>query len=158
MKTGYKTVLTDELKEITPSQAGKIAEEFIINWLSNRDKKTYVARFSDTYDANKGRWGNPTQKKVILPRKPCDIMLIMNGETYFCEIKTSTSKRGLTPSLFKQQVSERTRIVKAGGKYIYLIYSADRKKWYFIPYPDLIDDDTWEDLIDFYIDFPEVKF
>lgn len=57
-----------------------------------KSKYIYVARFSDTYDANKGRWGTG-QKKVVLPRKPCDIMLIMNGITYFCEIKTSTSKK-----------------------------------------------------------------
>lgn len=144
-------------KEISPSQAGKIAEDFIIKWLSKKSKYIYVARFSDTYDANKDRWGTG-QKKVVLPRKPCDIMLIMNGITYFCEIKTSTSKKGLTGSLFSTQASERYKIAVAGGNYAYLIYSTERREWYFINYQDLVSDYTWEDMIHFYIDFPEVPF
>lgn len=144
-------------KEISPAQAGKLAEDFIIDWLSKINKFIYVVRFSDTYDANKGRWGT-NQKKVILPRKPCDIMLIMDGITYFCEIKASNSKKGLTSSLFSTQVSERTRIAKAGGNYAYLIYSIVRQKWYFVNYEDFISDATWDDLEYFYIDFPEVPF
>lgn len=140
---------------MTPTQIGKVAESFIIDWLSKRDKYTYVARFADTYDANKGRWGT-NQKKVVLPRKPCDMMLVMNGITYFCEVKASTDKKGLTSGLFSTQVSERTRINKAGGNYAYLIYSVDREKWYFINYIDLVSDDTWDDLENFSVDFPKV--
>lgn len=136
---------------------GKKAEKFIINWLEKLNKFVYVARFADTYDANKGRWGDPTQKKTVITRKPCDIMLIMDGETYFCEIKATANEKGLTPSLFKEQVAERTRILKARGQYLYLIYSYATKKWYWILAEDLIENATWKDLIYYEIDFPEVK-
>lgn len=156
--TKYKTILTSKGKEITPSQAGKIAEEFIIKYLSNRDKHTYICRFADTYDANKGRWGDPNQKKVIIPKRPCDVMLIDGGKTYFCEIKTSCSERGLTRSLFSQQSPERTRILKAGGNYAYLIYSVVRENWYFIPAELLDEMANWGELTGFCTTYPEVRF
>ena len=142
-------------KPCRPTQVGKIAEEFIIDWLSNRDKRTYVARFADTYDANVGRWGT-NQKKVVLPRKPSDIMLIMNGVTYFCEIKTSTNPKKISAGLFSTQRAERTRIEKAGGNYAYLIYSTVKEGWYFVPSLDLEENSLWEQLDVFYVDFPKV--
>ena len=126
----------------TAQAMGKKAESFILDWLSKRDKWTYVARFSDNYDANKGRWGKGGV--VNLGRKPSDAILIVNGITYFLEIKTTTNQKGLTPSLFKTQESERTRIMAAGGHYAYLIYSVYRKRWYFKDAEFLVPTDTWD--------------
>ena len=78
---------------------GKKAESFILDWLSKRDKWTYVARFSDNYDANKGRWGK--DKLVNVGRKPSDAIAILGGVTWFLEVKTTTNEKGLTSSLFK---------------------------------------------------------
>ena len=122
---------------------GKKAESFILDWLSKRDKWTYVARFSDNYDANKGRWGKGI---VNVGRKPSDAVAIFGGVTYFLEIKTTTNEKGLTPSLFKSQIGERERILKAGGNYAYLIYSVVRKRWYFKTAECLVPTDTWDDL------------
>lgn len=155
---GDRKIITPNGKEMTPSQAGKVAEEFIIKYLSNRDKKTYICRFADTYDANKGRWGDPNQKKVIIPKRPCDVMLILDGKTYFCEIKCSCNSKGLTRSLFSQQTAERTRILKAGGNYIYLIYSVMHERWHIVPAELLVEDLTWDEMMDFCVDFPEVRF
>ena len=137
---------------------GKKAEKFIINYLESLGKYVYVARFADTYDANKGRWGDPTQKKTIITRRPCDFMLIYGRDSYFCEVKATTNTKGLTSSLFKEQVAERTRILKAGGRYLYLIYSAFTKYWYWIEAPDLDENAMWDQLEPYSVpNFPEVK-
>lgn len=129
---------------LTAQSMGKKAESFILDWLSKRDKWTYVARFSDNYDANKGRWGK--SKVVNVGKKPSDAVAIFSGITYFLEIKATTNVKGLTPSLFKTQEGERTRIINAGGHYAYLVYSIVRKRWYFIDAEILVPTDTWEDL------------
>lgn len=130
--------------KMTAQSMGKKAESFIIDWLSKRDKWTYIARFSDNYDANKGRWGKGNL--VNLGKKPSDVIAVFSGVTYFLEIKTTTNPDGLTPSLFKTQASERTRIITAGGHYAYLIYSVARKRWYFKDAEFLVPNDTWEEL------------
>lgn len=137
---------------------GKYAEKFILNYLANRDKNTYVARFVDTYDANKGRWGDSTQKKVIVEERPCDAMLIYDGITYFCEVKSTESKIGVSPSLFKKkgQKAARLRITNAGGSYLYLIYSYALEQWYWVTYLDLNENANWFELENFKIDFPKV--
>lgn len=135
---------------------GKHAEKFILNYLGNRDKKTYVARFVDTYDANKGRWGDPSQKKVIIEERPCDAMLICDGITYFCEVKSTESKTGISSALFKKQKGPRLRITNAGGSYLYLIYSYALEQWYWVLYLDLNENANWYELENFKIDFPKV--
>lgn len=137
---------------------GKKAENFIREYLKGLGKYIYIARFADTYDANKGRWGDPNQKKVFIERKPCDFMLIYNGITYFCEVKATINTKGLKSSLFSEQVPERTRILKAGGRYLYLIYSAFTKYWYWIEAPDLDENARWDQLEPYSVpNFPEVK-
>lgn len=142
--------------ESTSNRIGKLAENFIYDYLDNNSKNLYVCRFVDTYDANKGRWGDPSQKKVIIRRRPCDFMLVVNGHTYFCEVKATTNKQGLTSSLFSQQIAERTRILSAGGEYIYLIYSVENKQWYWINSRKLDTSAKWGELSFFVIDFPPV--
>lgn len=136
---------------------GKKAESFIIDYFDSlKSKQIYAARFADTHDANKGRWGDPSQKKVIIPRKPCDMMLVVKGMTYFCEVKSTENKKGLKSSLFTEQYAERTRIVNAGGSYLYLIYSYAKEKWYWVPFEDLNENATWEELDKFFVDIPKV--
>lgn len=137
-------------------QKGKKAETFILDYLDSLGKYVYVKRFIDTYDANKGRWGDPTQKKVPIPRRPCDAMLIYKGDTYFCEVKSTISETGLSSSLFSEQKPERTQIVKAGGSYLYIIYSYFKEQWYWIPFNFLNENAKWCELEKFKVDFPKV--
>ena len=137
-------------------QKGKKAENFILNYLDSLGKYVYVARFADTYDANKGRWGDPNQKKVIIKRKPCDAMLVYRGDTYFCEVKSTENKTGLSSNLFTEQVAERTQIMKAGGNYLYLIYSYALESWYWVPANFLDTNANWYELEKFKVDFPKV--
>lgn len=139
------------------SDLGKIAESFVKDYFDSlKSKQVYTARFADTYDANKGRWGDPSQKKVIITRKPCDMMLVIKGMTYFCEVKSTENKKGLKSSLFTKQYAERTRIVSAGGNYLYLIYSYAKEKWYWVPFENLNENATWEELDKFFVDIPKV--
>lgn len=137
---------------------GKHAENFILDYLKNKDKKTYVARFVDTYDANKGRWGKTGQTIVPVEERPCDAMLIYEGVTYFCEVKATENETGIKSSLFstKSQLASRKRITNAGGSYLYLIYSYAKEQWYWVPYLDLNENAKWEQLESFKIDFPKV--
>lgn len=135
---------------------GKKAEKFILDYLDNLNKRVYVARFVDTYDANKGRWGDPSQKKAIVERRPCDAMLIINGKTYFCEVKATTNKTGIYSGLFTKQKGERKRIINAGGSYLYLIYSYALEQWYSVVYPDLNENANWFELEEFKVDLPKV--
>ena len=135
---------------------GKKAESFIIDYLDSLGKYVYVKRLADTHDANKGRWGDSTQKKVIIPKRPCDAMLIYRGDTYFCEVKSTISQTGLSSNLFSEQKPERIRIVKAGGSYLYLIYSYFKEQWYWIPSEFLNENAKWCELEKFKVDFPKV--
>lgn len=135
---------------------GKKAEKFIIDYLKDRDKKTYAVRFVDTYDANKGRWGVPGQKKVIVEKRPCDAMLVVDGVTYFCEVKATSDRVGINSGLFSTQKGARLRITNAGGNFLYLIYSYTQEKWYWVPYADLNPNASWGELEKFSIDFPKV--
>ena len=135
---------------------GKKAEKFILDYLDKRDKYTYVARFVDTYDANKGRWGDATQKKVIVEERPCDAMLIDGGVTYFLEVKSTSDKVGISSNLFSKQKAARIRITKAGGSYLYLIYSYFYEQWYRVPYSELNENANWFELEKFKVDFPKV--
>lgn len=140
--------------ESTSNRIGKIAEKFILKYLEDHGgEDIYVCRLIDTYDANAGRWGDSSQKKVIVKRRPCDAILIIDGTTYFCEIKATTNKTGITSSLFSQQTAERTRIKKAGGRYIYLVYSVAKEKWYWVNEPATA---AWESLEFFSCSFPKV--
>lgn len=137
---------------------GKRAEEFILDYLSKMSKECFVCRLADTYDANRGRWGNPEMKKVVLERKPCDAVMTWNGCTCYLEIKATENVKGLTPSLFSQQHWARTRIRAASGQYVYLVYSYRQEKWYWLSSDTLNEKATWEEL-NFqkkYIDFPKV--
>lgn len=125
---------------------GKKAEDTLFDYFDSLGKYVYVARLADTYDANKGRWGDPTQKKVFIPRRPCDFMLIYGGITCFCEVKATADEKGINSKLFKKQIAERTRILKAGGTYTYFIYSGFKKCWYCILAEDLKGNETWEEL------------
>lgn len=135
---------------------GKKAEKFIIDYLKNRDKKTYAVRFVDTYDANKGRWGKEGQTLVTVEGRPCDAMLIADGITYFCEVKATSDKVGIKSSLFQKQKANRKRILNAGGSYLYLIYSYAYQQWYWVPALDLNENASWGELYNFRIDFPKV--
>ena len=135
---------------------GKKAESFALHYLESLGKDVYVTRLVDTFDANKGRWGDPAQKKVIIPRRPSDFIIVMKGRTFFCDIKSTSNVYGLTASLFNEQIAERTRITRAGGEYVYLIYSYAHSKWYWIPFTELDVKAKWEDLEKFFIDIPKV--
>lgn len=141
---------------MSDSMDGKKAEDFILDYLANKSKTIYVARFSDTYDANKGRWGNPLMKKVFLKRKPSDAVVTINGITYYVEIKSTHSTKGITSGLFSQQKGERIRIENAGGYYVYLIYSFHTQKWYWVFSTQLKENSKWSEMEKFFIDFPKV--
>lgn len=136
--------------------SGKKAEKFILNYLDKLNKDTYVARFVDTYDANKGRWGS--KDLVAIEERPCDAVLIYGGKTYFCEVKSTTNLSGLTSALFNKrgQKKSRIRVTYAGGSYIYLIYSYAKQQWYWVPYTDLKETANWYELEPFKVDFPRV--
>lgn len=150
-------ILGVNMKKLS-SNLGKKAEDFILDFLSTHSKKCFISRFSDTYDANKGRWGNPSIKKVVLEKKPCDAIMTWNGVTYYLEVKATENIKGLTSSLFSQQKWARTRVEAADGIYLYLIYSYSQEKWYWIKSTELNEKASWEELNDkkFYIDFPKV--
>jgi hypothetical protein len=133
----------------TAQSFGKRAEKFILDYFNNFSKDIYITRFADTYDANRGRWGNPNQKKVIITRRPSDAIMVCGGITSFVEIKCTENKTGIIPTLFSEQTAERTRIKAAGGRYVYFIYSRFLKTWYAIETEELAENGfklSWEQL------------
>lgn len=142
------------------AQGGKLAEKKILNWLKNQRKDLYISRFVDTYDANRDRWLVANQKKVIIPRRPSDAIVVEKGVTYFLEVKTSDNKSGVTSTLFREQVAERTRIEAAGGLYVYLIYSTLRETWYKVSSSTLQIFNyncSWDNLEQYKCNYPKVR-
>lgn len=130
-------------------QTYKLAEKAVLEYF-NSSKDCYAARFTDTHDINSQlrRFRIIGSPMVYAHRNPSDFIVVERGETYFAEAKSTENIKGVSSSLFDEQKGERTRILRAGGKYFYFVYSFVRARWYKIPGAVIAEKATrtWEEL------------
>lgn len=125
------------------SVLSKVCESFIYNYF-NRNKKTMCVRFSDTHDTFQGRG-----KGVILSRKPSDFIVVNDGYTFFCEVKSTEDQKGVRRKLLERQFSRMLRIKNCGGNFVYYIYSKVRDSWFSIDSKNITEDFSsmeWSDM------------
>lgn len=134
-----------------------VVEKTFENYMNSLGKGTYIVRFPDTKEVNSLLWHTGICKKVILPRRPSDFLVTEKGHTYYAEIKSTANPKGLTSNLFSQQKGERTRILAAGGDYVYFIYNIQSMKWYKVPARELNENAKWVELTKFIVDIPKVN-
>lgn len=131
------------------------AEKAVYKYFSE-EKGSFIYRFSDTHDVNAQlkRFGE-NKKMVFTEKKPSDFLVVFHGRMFFAEVKSTENVKGVTSSLFKEQVGLRNRIVKASGAYFYFIYSIFNKKWYVVPAFEIMSNPNrkWEQLKYYEVDY-----
>ena len=104
----------------------KKCEKFVDDYFNTLGKNCVCSRFNDTSDTIQGKG-----KGTILRRNPSDFVITQDGVTFYAEVKSTNSPIGVSSSLFSQQKARRDRILKAGGTYIYFIYSYALDTWFY---------------------------
>lgn len=120
---------------------GKYAEQAVELWAKGeRPSDCFLYRIEDHKDANFGRGKT---RKVIASAKPSDYLLTQYGTTHYLEVKESHEKVSFPFSNIKrEQWRCAKRVTKAGGSYIFLLYSFERKMWYRVPAQVLLGHDA----------------
>lgn len=121
---------------------GKQSEGNFEDLIRKLGKKAYLLRLLDRSDVK----GSPD-----MPKQPCDYVLVNNGNTAFVEIKSTVSTTGFRKSNIKKtQSAAAERILKAGGSYLFFIYSIAKKLWYCVPLSFILSHQkseiSWRDL------------
>ena len=122
----------------------KLCEDVVEQYF-NSNKTMVCTRFADTHDTFQGRGHG-----VALSAKPSDFVVTYHGTTFYAEVKSTTSKDGITGSLFKQQAARRDRLLKAGALYLYCVYSEALDCWFSLDGIDIADNPNrkWGEIFD----------
>lgn len=136
----------------------KKCEKIVFDYY-NRNKETVCTRFIDSADINRESYKRGVRFAPTGISQPADLLVTDKGETFYVEVKCTENTRGITQSLVKQQVGSRHRILRAGGVYVYYVYSLARRSWYEIP-GDVIEEWDkgtiyWQEIEDYEINFLE---
>lgn len=89
----------------------------------------YVYKFEDA----KALYGK-NKKAVANDPKPCDRLVVLNGVTYWCEIKsTNDSERFAFDLIKKSQLGYARSVINKGGPYFFYVHSLTHNQWFRIP-------------------------
>ena len=111
-------------------QAWQTAEdEFEQHW-KQFGKSAWVHRFADAAEL-KGRTGAVGKVRP----QPSDYLVVFNGSTIFCEVKSTTNPTSFPFSLLRTTQSAAARMVRAaGGEYNVYVKALATNTWYVVPY------------------------
>lgn len=109
---------------------GKPAQDAFDKHFAALGKRAAVIEFEDAAALH------GLNKKMVRSRaKPSDRILVLDGETSFCEIKSSHSKTSFPFGQFETgQVNYATKVTAAKGKYDVYIWSYETRSWYRLPW------------------------
>lgn len=107
----------------------KAEDEFETHWLQF-GKLAWVHRFADAAEL-KGRTGAVGKVRP----QPSDYLVVFDGHTSFCEVKSTTNKTSFPFSLLRTTQSAAATMVRAaGGAYYVYVKSLNSGQWYCLPY------------------------
>lgn len=110
---------------------GKPSEKIFEAFLDRLGKKACYFRLVDASEIV-GRTGKVA---VSARAQPSDYMVTMNGETFYAEVKSTSSKTSFPFSMIKpSQFAAATKVIAAGGTYRIFIHRLDTDTWYMIPF------------------------
>lgn len=107
---------------------GHATEDRFVQGFAPLGKRVYIHRFRDHYDAKK------VSKSAIALPQPADFLVVMDGTTFFAEVKEVTDPDKFSYSRFtKSQKGAAIQAQAAGGLYYAFIYHTLSGQWYRIP-------------------------
>ena len=101
----------------------EIAEKEFEQFFSKLGKEAFVHRLTDTRAA-----------RNFVAAQPSDYLVVSQGDTFFCEVKTSKSSTSFSHhNIQPKQLASARRVIKAGGSYLFFIKSLALGKWFILP-------------------------
>lgn len=113
---------------------GKPSERLWLDAWALKGKAAWTHRFVDAAEIR----GKTGKVAVGASSQPSDFLLVYNGETVFCEVKSTQNVASFPFSLLNtNQSAEARMILAAGGSYKVFVHAMITNRWYCVPY-DLI--------------------
>lgn len=110
---------------------GKPSEDAWKSKLDALGKRAFYHRLVDAAEI-RGRTGVVA---ISAAAQPSDYILVLDGETSFAEVKSTTDPRKLAFNLLKKTQSASARmILAAGGTYWIFAHNLTTDTWYRLPY------------------------
>ena len=135
---------------------GKKSEKIFDAWVKSHGKSAFLYQFYDAaylngLNSKSFKRGNIT----LVPEQPSDRLVILEGQTFFAEVKSTISKTSFGFSGFqKKQIAYGTKAIRAGGDYRVFIHSLLLDEWYMVPFELILASEKkslkWEQLKEYY--------
>lgn len=107
----------------------KTQDEFASRLEKAYGKRVFIQRFSDTAVV-KALVG----KKAFLPRQPADFHIILDGDSFYAEVKSSQNDHSFPlSSIQTHQLGVARRVTAAGGRYYFFVKSESLNRWFRLP-------------------------
>lgn len=119
----------------------KKAEKAFEAFYGNHRKDCNLYRFEDFGDVN-FRSGRNTRLagKVGVTERPSDYLLTVQGQMAYVEVKSCANKTSFPFSNIRgSQWRSALKQTKAGGEYLFMIYSSEHNQWFRVPASVLIE-------------------
>lgn len=118
---------------------GKPSEDVFESRLRGNGKRCKVIRFEDAADL----FARNERKKLNTSSKPADFIVVLNGDTFFAEVKSTTNKARFPFGMIERdQWASAVMITAAGGLYFIFVHSLQLSQWFKIPFASIA---TWKD-------------
>lgn len=115
---------------------GKPSEKIWEDSFARQGKRAFTHRFVDAAEI-KGKTGKVA---VGASPQPSDFLLVNNGLTFFCEVKSTQNETSFPFSMLRTTQSAMAKmILAAGGGYRIYIHSLALDQWFCIPYQVVLD-------------------
>lgn len=115
------------------TNTGKSAEKEFEARIASFGKRAYLHRFDDasSFFALAGKAGN-------VASQPSDYLLILDGRSEFCEVKSTANPTSFPFSMLRPtQLGRARQITAAGGTYTIYVKSISSGGWFVVPFNDL---------------------
>ena len=123
---------------------GKPSQKIFEDILESMGKRAWFHRLTDSAEVN-SRVRGP--HKVAVKSQPCDYIVVLDGEVFFAEVKSTGDPGGAGLNLKRpSQVAFSRRIEAAGGKYYYFIHNLVADRWYRVTASEFTTKQGWDSL------------
>lgn len=111
-------------------KAWQKAEDEFDAYIASLGKRAWVHKLTDAAEV-RGRTGRIGKMRD----QPCDRIVVIDGQTYFAEIKSTSDPTAFRFSLLrKKQMAHAKLIQAAGGTYLVFLKRNETGEWFRIPY------------------------
>jgi penicillin-binding protein-related factor A (putative recombinase) len=113
-----------------PKNTGKPSEAIFDNHWKKYGKRAFLFKFTDASEAT-----GLNKRVTAIKAQPCDRIVVLDGRTSFCEVKSTHHETLFEFNLLKPKQSAYAKmILAAGGKYQVYVHRLKTDEWYYVPY------------------------